>query len=350
MYAGSVYFAYRRADDDDDDDMFMGICNRLRAATKGHALSLQCGYLTSTTRFLVHRKAHQNRKIALSSLASNPDAVSLSDMELCTAPPAQRYTVISLVEFWKISRINGGMYCEVGTTGRLLDDWPLQSLESLFDFTVKEVDYSRPGLGPLVRLEHLPSWEPFQSDYIRLERVTVIFCQHLTHAPALVQEDVWSHFDPISPNPSPPCKHINYLVLSVKELFMCTVCVQSLHGTLRTEPQPFLNGTDMPPRQSIGLAVSATAPSLQMLRLHLLPVEIQQLILSRVSLGPIEPARLGCMLSLGSPFRWLDGGRPIQRQEVLTTKPTKIPVESHIQFDGDHSGVAYKVRQSNPRY
>jgi hypothetical protein len=73
-----------------------------------------------------------------------------------------------------------------------------------------------------------------------------------------------------------------------------------------------------------------------------LPIELQDAILAGVSAGPIERARMGCLLDAGSNFSWSCGGRTVEREIGRRFRGAGTPVESHIQVDGHDTGVAYK--------
>lgn len=75
---------------------------------------------------------------------------------------------------------------------------------------------------------------------------------------------------------------------------------------------------------------------------HNLPVEIQDMVLKQVSVGPVEAARVGCKLALGSTFSWATGDHRIERQAVFSFRSPCSYVESQIRFDGFSSGLVYK--------
>ena len=66
------------------------------------------------------------------------------------------------------------------------------------------------------------------------------------------------------------------------------------------------------------------------------------MIVENVSTGPVEAARIGCLLALGSAFRWQSGGHMIKRQGVLAPKRLDFSVESEIWLDGTLSGLVYR--------
>lgn len=109
-----------------------------------------------------------------------------------------------------------------------------------------------------------------------------------------------------------------------------------------TEPKCLFNGIHPPSDEAIELLLQATQTSAPTTPLRKLPVELQDAILDEVSAGPIESARVGCLLDAGSAFTWRCGNRNIEREEGRRSRTPWTPVESHICFDGHPSGIAYK--------
>ncbi len=61
-----------------------------------------------------------------------------------------------------------------------------------------------------------------------------------------------------------------------------------------------------------------------------------------MSQGPVDAARVGCILELGLPFAWKDGEMDILLEKAHRNRSPWSPVESQVWF-GDHfSGIAYK--------
>jgi hypothetical protein len=82
-------------------------------------------------------------------------------------------------------------------------------------------------------------------------------------------------------------------------------------------------------------------------RINKLPIELQDRILDHVSAGPVEAARLGCLLELGSQFAWMrsDGtrrGGDVVKLEAPTHRSHLTPVDSRIHFGDTFSGLAYR--------
>lgn len=311
----------------------------------------------------LHKKS-LNRMIPLSKLREGP--VSIADMEPFELPPLPKFTLDKdfPTPTWE-PKFNAATR-QTAFIGRVLEDFSYQWRHvfrsrynnSTFrrlacailrivtlDFNVKEVARSRAGIrGTLVWLTDLPQWEPFPNRVIHLDRVSVVLCQHLTHAIPAIREDFGRRrvrYESSSPR-NARCNSITYLILSVREIILYRTCFCNTHSPICTRPEPLFNGVDSPSKRALGYLLMAAPPERQASPLHDLPVEIQDMILRNVSMGPVESARVGCMLSLGSVFKWERDGVPVRRQEVLTNRTWVLPVESQIWFDNCLSGLAYR--------
>ena len=165
----------------------------------------------------------------------------------------------------------------------------------------------------------------------------------MSHALDRAQNDFSNEMRSVSDHYRP----MHYLLLSVQNVALCH---QSRDGTFSyTTPHLLLNGKDTPSAAGIklllqGMACAAARPPPT--RLHKLPPEIQDHILQGVSEGPIEPARFGCVMGLGSTYNWLRNdtsrtGGPIERLENSRTRQQDTPVETRISFGGTFSGLGY---------
>ncbi|PVI02626.1 hypothetical protein DM02DRAFT_653291 [Periconia macrospinosa] len=109
-----------------------------------------------------------------------------------------------------------------------------------------------------------------------------------------------------------------------------------------TKPKRLFDGTQPPSNEAIDLLLEATQTRPPTTLMHKLPIELQDMILNKVSAGPIESAKVGCMLNTGSVFTWKCGDRDIEREEGRRNRTPWTPVESHIWFGNYSSGIAYK--------
>ena len=127
--------------------------------------------------------------------------------------------------------------------------------------------------------------------------------------------------------------------MSVRHVILC----RHNEGKLEwTRPVPFLNGIDPVLEHAVELLLAATSNHPLETPIHRLPVELQTRILRYVSQGPVDAARVGCILGLGLPFAWKDGKMDVVRETAHRNRHFETPVESQVWF-GDHfSGVAYK--------
>lgn len=210
---------------------------------------------------------------------------------------------------------------------------------AMLDFTVTEVATARRGEGGfLVWIHSLPEWEPFSDHITRIGGVRVVLSQDPTKSLSSIQKDFANQRSAML-DPIPPGETTTYIILSVRHIILCHVDDEKLRYT---QPEELLNGTKRPSKRAVELLLSATHSEPPFTRLHSLPLELQDRILGGVSLGPVEGARVGCMLDLGSPFAWKDGGREIEREEGHRNRTPWTPVESQIYFGGSFSGLAYK--------
>lgn len=207
------------------------------------------------------------------------------------------------------------------------------------DFTVEEATLSRQGTGGfLVWIDKLPEWDFASGHIVRVGGTSIVICQHAPHAVTLVRKDFAKQ---IQSTPGSADKSFTYLILSVRELIL-----YRMNSELEryTEPKRLFDGTHPPSDEAIELLLQATqtSTSAHVAPLHKLPIELQDAILDKVSAGPIESARVGCLLDAGSAFAWRCGKRNIEREEGRRSRTPWTPVESHIWFGGHPSGIAYK--------
>ena len=66
------------------------------------------------------------------------------------------------------------------------------------------------------------------------------------------------------------------------------------------------------------------------------------MVLKAAAIGLIEQAKLGCILSIGSVFKWQCDGRIIEREQAERHQMLGTPVESRIFFNNGFSGLVYK--------
>lgn len=207
---------------------------------------------------------------------------------------------------------------------------------STLDFTVKEATESRQGAGGfLVWIDNLPEWDKVSGHIVRAGETSIVICQHALHAVSLARQDFVKQVQSGSVDE----QSLTYLILSVREISLYQI--NSMREKY-TEPKRLFDGTHPPSDEAIELLLLqatqiSTPPSL-----HRLPIELQDAILDRVSAGPIERARVGCLLNSGSAFTWKCGNRDVVREEGRRSRTPWTPVESHIWFGDYHSGLAYK--------
>ena len=210
------------------------------------------------------------------------------------------------------------------------------------DFTVVEVTEPRHGIGGfLVWIHNLPEWEPFSGDIVRVGGTSIVICQHIPHAVSLIRQDfakqsLSSQKDGSSGTSE---KGLTYLILSVREIVLYRIDSQDERYT---KSERLFDGIHPPSDEAIKLLLEATQTITPTAPICKLPIELQDMILDKVSAGPIESAKVGCMLNIGSVFTWKSGDRDIEREEGRRFRTSCTPVESHIWFGNHSSGIAYK--------
>ncbi|KAI1174447.1 hypothetical protein F4777DRAFT_385053 [Nemania sp. FL0916] len=208
------------------------------------------------------------------------------------------------------------------------------------DFNVVEVTTSRHGIGGfIIWLHNLPGWDAFKERVIPISgtSTSVVMSRHIPHAIAMIRD----HFAKTwNSGPDGCWEYRSYLILTVREVILYQINSDS--PEIYTEPKRLFNGYDPPCQEAIQLLLEATYSGCDTTLIHQSPVELQDLILDNVSMGPIERARVGCILECGSRFAWRDKNRDIKREEVFRNREPWTPVESHIWFGDRSSGLAYK--------
>lgn len=313
----------------------------------------------------IHEK-DRSRRIPLCKLRQGP--VSSTDLEPYHPPALARYHKIGeyLSEPTWDPEYDASEQ-QIAIIGRILEDFSHQWRHVLrsryndstfrrlarailriatLDFEITEVASFRSAIpGSLVALRDLPRWEPFGNRIVHLGRIPIVLCQHLTHSISAIRNDFGPHGAHYRSKSTPHVAgdSVTYLVLSVREVFMYKAYFDGFHNPpIYTKPEPLLDGIGVPSRRAIEYLLMAAPCRSPATRIHNLPVELQDMVLKEVSAGPVEAARIGCMLALGSTFRWETGDHTISRQDTFASRSSSSPVESQIWFDGCFSGLAYQ--------
>lgn len=311
-------------------------------------------------------KKDKRRKIPLSALRQRP--IEISDFEHYKPPVIPSFNSQSVLQppYWHLR--SGGLASpslqrQKAFVSRMFKDFSYQwrhILQSRYnnstfrrlaraviriatlDFRIIEVTSWRQARdGFLVWIHDLPKWEPYVDDIVRVGRTSVVLSQHLSHAVTLIREDFAKRSPSSSVQSASGAADVGsvYLVLSVKDIVLYWISSES---DKYTRPEPFLDGKNAPSSKAIELLLFATQTRVPTTAVQLLPLEIQDMILDKVSDGPIESARVGCLLNFGSNFQWKSGQRLIERQDRHTGRTPWTPVESQIWFGDCFSGIAYK--------
>lgn len=208
------------------------------------------------------------------------------------------------------------------------------------DFEVKEIAAQRQGIGGfLVWLNNLPEWEPFSGHIVRVGGASVVLSQHPCHAVHLIREDFQQYCVSKPEDDMSVVSDRTYLVLSVREVSLYRMNSRSERCTAA---ERLFDGTLLPSAAAIDQLLQATLSVSPVTTLRGLPTELQEKVVDNLAAGPVERARMRCILDIGSPFTWWSEGRGIEREEGRRNRTSTSPVESHICFGKSFSGVAYK--------
>ncbi|KAH7357463.1 hypothetical protein BKA66DRAFT_515415 [Pyrenochaeta sp. MPI-SDFR-AT-0127] len=199
------------------------------------------------------------------------------------------------------------------------------------NFTVEEIKTPRrASSGHLVRLQDLPGWKVCDEDVIRIGGVSIVISQHIPHALNLARADFrrWTMSRMKRSVHRASSDFRTYLLFSRHYVSLYQINNQMERYT---RPECLLDDTLGFTSGAIGLLFEATQQSIS-----------TDMILEQVAVGPIERAKVGCVLDIGSIFMWQCAGRHIEREEACRHRILGTPVESRICFDECFSGLAYK--------
>ncbi|KAF1959408.1 hypothetical protein CC80DRAFT_406620, partial [Byssothecium circinans] len=310
---------------------------------------------------LLHTNRYRRTQISLALLRDRP--VTLADMTYLGPPvPSPVDPTAGLTEpYWKpqvqveprIRAFAHRILCDFNHQWRhiLRSNYNTITLRvlaraiirlSTLRFDVHEETGSRHGTGSnYVWITRLPWWEPFQDDIIPVGDVYVVVCPSIQEGISMVQEHSKSHTE------GSLRQRERYMVLSVKHIMLCRATGPD--KLEYTAPEPLFNGNhSVGPPSVLALdyllwATASCIPSIST-PLQLLPIEIQDIILSYASAGTVAAARIGCLLGIGSPFLWMDGPLRVCLMETCTIRPVGVPVESQAWIDDKSVGIVYRGR------
>jgi hypothetical protein len=210
------------------------------------------------------------------------------------------------------------------------------------DYTIVELTTPRQGTGgTYVRLQDLPKWSPWSGDIIRHGGVSIVMCQHVPHATNLIQADFkkWVICNQKNDSTRTSDAARTYLIFSLREVILYQISSE-LERHSKVEPL-FTDAFTLSPK-AFTLLLEATQNHAPETYIQKIAVELQDMILNKSAAGPLQQAKLGCILNIGSKFTWTWNERDIQREEGDRNRSSGTPVESQIWFDDCFSGLAYK--------
>ncbi|KUJ10912.1 uncharacterized protein LY89DRAFT_739893 [Mollisia scopiformis] len=216
------------------------------------------------------------------------------------------------------------------------------------DFQIDEVSHNNHIFfrSYYVTVLDVPSWEFYERHLFHVGGTTVVLDQDLQRALDIARDDAKQSTKGMKTGGRGDQR--TYLLLSVRHMLVCHV---DSAGTFSyTAATTLMDGLTPPSPAAINLLLQVFSPCRPLFRtpIHELPLEIQDRILGNVSQGPLEAARLGCVLELGSPFTWMravDWPRrsgPIELSVSPCHRYEISPVESKICFGDGFSGVSYR--------
>ena len=207
------------------------------------------------------------------------------------------------------------------------------------DFTVEEEAFPPPGRSNFLLDKYsLPMWNHF-AHIVPIGETRAVICGHPQHAIDLIRADYKEQNDwRFQNDPTLFDTVITYLIISVREIILYRT-----NGKLATftKPQRFFNGFRAPSSAALDLLLESTYTTSPCTLIHRLPAEIQDMILEATSHGPIEPARIGCILNIGSAFKWKWRSRYLKKEERRRDRDKASTIESGVYLDEHFSGVVY---------
>lgn len=220
---------------------------------------------------------------------------------------------------------------------------------STLDFKIEENTGGHGPRGAHVWITQLPSWEPLKTDVERVGDVYVVLCQDVQEGLSTAKRHLLSQDISSSVSLKATQSRANYMVLSVKHIMLC--CANSPTTLVNTVPEPLFNGrysSESPSDMALDYLIWATASTRPLIvtPTQSLPVEVQDMVLSYVSIGIVDAARIGCLLGLGTPFLWRDGSLTVTLEDRHVIRPSGSSVESQVWFDEHKSGVVYLAREA----
>jgi hypothetical protein len=213
------------------------------------------------------------------------------------------------------------------------------------DFRIEEVSKTNNIFfgSPYVDVIDQPSWKLGEDQMFSVGNTIVIVHEDLEAAFKIAKEEAASRKAASS---SGLVEKQTYLLFSVR--YLIAAHVDSTGVFSHTAPTTFMDGHALPSPSAITLLLQVLLPPRPPhTPIHNLPLEIQDRILSLVSEGPVEAARLGCSLDLGTPFTWKKElrhkkqGVSIELLQSNSHRSDDTPVESKICFGDKFSGVSY---------
>ncbi len=225
-------------------------------------------------------------------------------------------------------------------------------LLSTLDFEVHDLKSSRKLYPPDEEIQ-LPAWEPIEDGILRIGKAYLIVCEAIQEGLSIARRHLSENcnaFEDMGVE-DPRHERPHYIILTVRHVMLCRATGPT--SLKSTAPEPLFNGDDetAPPLdRTLDYLIWATSSARHSVTTSLrsLPVEIQNMILSHVSVGSVKAAHIGCILNLGSPFLWKDGFADVKMLEEYKYEEI-MHIQSLIRFGPYLSGIEYVALSHNKR-
>ncbi|KAJ3488576.1 hypothetical protein NLG97_g6177 [Lecanicillium saksenae] len=191
-----------------------------------------------------------------------------------------------------------------------------------------------------VSITELPPWKAPSEAIRRVGASWFVLAQDVQHGLDIARAHVRgnSAADEISQ------RAVTYVILTLRRVILC----KAEANTLTWTKPAVLYGVDEVSEAAIDMLIWAAAPipSYSPTALSILPVEIQDRIIYYAGASLVASALLGCKLSIGSRFSWIERGSKIGLLGKKKHRTAYSPIESRILFHGFKSGLAYQREQN----
>ena len=183
---------------------------------------------------------------------------------------------------------------------------------------------------PYVPLVDLPSWETPETPFVEARSSWFVLTQDVREGIMMTQD----HMNRILSCKDSISNGVTYVIVTLRQVIEL---VWARSETLYDGIGASDTAIDM-----ILWAINTTSTEPPPISINLIPIEIQDRILYHATTSFVAAAKLGCEISLGLPFSWVDRGAKIKIVEVKRHRNERSPTESQVFLNGVMSGLSYK--------